>query len=368
MAGKISEYANAVATFADGDLVDVSKRISTSPDTFQSQKVEFAQFQAFIQANASNILNTNGLTLGGNYSHNLNSNYLTFTNGTLNIEQGSLLVRAETNLGSTTVLFSKLNGDPMWTFLDDGNLNLGSSPVATLTDTLRFKNGIVEVQGSGISGSSLLSLYDGQATPVKLWDFLDNGNVSVTQSSSFLLSANKTLKVDGSSNTNQNSFEVNSSSSFLGQGTFKIGTYGKVEIQSRDGSGTFKVLTTTGNEYFTLDANGNQSTLRTKAFDIGTSTTTGYKISSDSGKHQFIRNGIVGGYFDLVNSKIQFWEAGMTSRKFIVGGSALIGTEKISLQGDTLLNANVNMPNLPTSATGLSSGDIWNDGGTLKIA
>jgi len=214
----------------------------------------------------------------------------------------------------------------------------------------------------------LLSLYDGQGTPVKLWDFLDNGNVSITQSSSFLLSANKTLKVDGSLNTNQNSFEVNSASSFLGQGTFKIGTYGKVEIQSRDGSGTFKVFTTTGNEYFTLDGNGNNSTLRTKAFDIGTSATTGYKMSFDAGRHQFIRNGIVGGYFDLVNSKIQFWEAGMTSRKFIVGGSSLIGTEQISLQGDTLLNANVNMPNLPTSATGLSSGDIWNDGGTLKIA
>ena len=86
MAGKISEYANAVATFADGDLVDVSKRLSTSPDVFQSQKLEFAQFQAFIQANASNILNTNGLTLGGNYSHNLNGNALTFTNGNINLD------------------------------------------------------------------------------------------------------------------------------------------------------------------------------------------------------------------------------------------------------------------------------------------
>ena len=86
MAGKISEYTNAVATFANGDLVDVSKRISTSPDTFQSQKLEFAQFQAFIQANASNILNTNGLTLTGNYSHDLNANALTFTNGNINID------------------------------------------------------------------------------------------------------------------------------------------------------------------------------------------------------------------------------------------------------------------------------------------
>ena len=193
MTGKISEYANAVATFADGDLVDVSKRLSTSPDVFQSQKLEFAQFQAFIQANASNILNTNGLTLGGMYSHNLNSNYLTFTNGTLNISQGSLLVQAETNLGSTAVLFKKQNGDTMFNFLDNGNLNLGSSPVVTLTDNLTFKNGTVNVQGIGTSTGSTLALYNNDTTPVKTWDFLDNGNVSVTQSSSFLLSAQKTL-------------------------------------------------------------------------------------------------------------------------------------------------------------------------------
>ena len=229
--------------------------------------------------------------------------------------------------------------------LNNNSTIIGSgatSPIGSETISLQ---GSTAIKGIGTSGSSALAIYDNDTTPVKLFDFLDNGNVSITQSSSFLLSANKTLKVDGSSNTSQNSFEVNSATSSLGQGTFKIGTYGKVEIQSRDGSGTFKVLTTTGNEYFTLDANGNQSTLRTKAFDIGTSATTGYKVSSDSGKHQFIRNGIVGGYFDLVNSTIQFWEAGMTSRKFIVGGSALIGTEKISLQDDTLIDGTLDMNN-----------------------
>lgn len=29
--------------------------------------------------------------------------------------------------------------------------------------------------------------------------------------------------------------------------------------------------------------------------------------------------------------------------------------------------ATLNISNLPTSATGLRSGDIWNDGGTLKV-
>jgi hypothetical protein len=30
-------------------------------------------------------------------------------------------------------------------------------------------------------------------------------------------------------------------------------------------------------------------------------------------------------------------------------------------------NGRINASSLPTSATGLSAGDIWNDGGTLKI-
>ena len=66
---------------------------------------------------------------------------------------------------------------------------------------------------------------------------------------------------------------------------------------------------------------------------------------------------------DLNSNTLKFSSLG----DFIVGSSAAVGTENISLQGDTLLNANVNMPNLPTSASGLSSGDLYNDGGTVKI-
>ena len=56
---------------------------------------------------------------------------------------------------------------------------------------------------------------------------------------------------------------------------------------------------------------------------------------------------------------------------FNVGNSnkgSLTGSGKWEFKTDTLLNAKVSMPNLPTSATGLVTGDLWNDGGTLKIA
>ena len=53
----------------------------------------------------------------------------------------------------------------------------------------------------------------------------------------------------------------------------------------------------------------------------------------------------MGANFDLVNSQVKFWEAGMTSRKFIVGATALIGTEKISFQDNTLIDGTLDMNN-----------------------
>ena len=44
--------------------------------------------------------------------------------------------------------------------------------------------------------------------------------------------------------------------------------------------------------------------------------------------------------------------------------TATLGNTNIIL---TVLRGTVNMANLPTSATGLNSGDVWNDAGTLKI-
>jgi len=44
-------------------------------------------------------------------------------------------------------------------------------------------------------------------------------------------------------------------------------------------------------------------------------------------------------------------------------------TDTLTFTGGSLVLAstNINIPNLPTTSTGLSSGDIYNDGGTLKI-
>ena len=44
------------------------------------------------------------------------------------------------------------------------------------------------------------------------------------------------------------------------------------------------------------------------------------------------------------------------------------GAETATVQGDGKANFNkLNLSNLPTSATGLTTGDVWNDSGVLKI-
>ena len=315
----------------------------------------------------STVLRTGNTTDGENLTIT-SSSIFQFANGSNGrLQSDTLTAFRNWTLPDTTGTIALLSDIPSADNIYTADGTTGTGRVATLTDTLTFKDGTVNIQGAGTSTGSALSIYDNDTTPNKLWDFLDNGNIGVNQSSSFLLSANKTLKVDASLNTSQNIFELNGSTNAFGTGAITVGAYGNIEVKGTNSSGNFKVLTMLGNEYFTLDGNGNNTTLRTKAFDLGASSTTGYKMSYDAGRHQFIRGGIVGAYFNLVNSSVQFWEAGMTSRKFIVGGSALVGTEQISLQGDTLLNANVKIPNLPTLSTGTVVGDVWSQNGTVKI-
>ena len=248
------------------------------------------------------------------------------------------------------------------TFVVGGSAGIETERISLQGQTL--------VKGANtLSTSSALQIYDGDGTPNLLWDFKNNGDVGINQTSNFLLDNQKTFKIDGSNNINTAKvFEINCGiQTQFGQGSITVGTYGNMEIKGTDPTGNFKVMTILGNDYFKLDGNGNNTLLRTKAFDIGTTTTTGYKISTDAGDHKFIRNNIIGAHFKLVTSDVLFWPAGIHNRTFVVGGALPIGTEEISLQGDTLLNANVNMPNLPTSASGLSSGDVYNDSGTLKI-
>ena len=64
-------------------------------------------------------------------------------------------------------------GDSIYT----ANGTVPSSIIATLTNTLRFKNGAFEIQGAGTTTGTTLALYDNDSTPSKTWEWLDNGTM-----------------------------------------------------------------------------------------------------------------------------------------------------------------------------------------------
>jgi len=53
----------------------------------------------------------------------------------------------------------------------------------------------------------------------------------------------------------------------------------------------------------------------------------------------------------------------LTGNEIIAGFSAGINPDVFQVKA----NGRINMSSLPTSSTGLSSGDLWNDAGTIKI-
>ena len=76
--------------------------------------------------------------------------------------------------------------------LNNNSTIIGSgatSPIGSETISLQ---GSTAIKGIGTSGSSALAIYDNDTTPVKLWDFLDNGNVNGNKSKTTLTAQNLT--------------------------------------------------------------------------------------------------------------------------------------------------------------------------------
>ena len=68
---------------------------------------------------------------------------------------------------------------------------IGSGRVATLTDSLTFDGGTVNIQGANtLSTSTAFEIYDGDTVPSKLWDFRNNGDVVLGQSTKIDYGAN----------------------------------------------------------------------------------------------------------------------------------------------------------------------------------
>jgi len=146
MSEKISEYATSVTALASGDLMDVSKLISTSPDVYQSQKLNYSLLLTELNADLTiNNLGNSDLTsttnaryfkLNGDATTNLlrvqnnsNQNIVQFrgdrsilidgytTNGFVKTSAGTGLITVSTQVAATeggTGISSYTTGDILY--------------------------------------------------------------------------------------------------------------------------------------------------------------------------------------------------------------------------------------------------------------
>jgi hypothetical protein len=106
MSEKISEYTTSVTALASGDLMDVSKLISTSPDVYQSQKLNYSVLLTELNAD---------LTI-----NNLAKADLTSTAAARSFYLYG-------NTGSDSLRFRSLAGNPMLSLFGSGGVVIGNA-------------------------------------------------------------------------------------------------------------------------------------------------------------------------------------------------------------------------------------------------
>ena len=228
------------------------------------------------------------------------------------------------------------------------------------------KNKTVDILGlDTLATSSAFRIYDGDSTPNLLWDFRNNGDVHINQNSVFDLGGNNLTFLKDSSNggngiymnfinaaitTSNSIFKIDTQIDVLGfRSYFEIGHAGQTTIRSGNSSFAFRVLSDRGNDSkFEVERIGG-------GFWYGASTEIGQGTQNNSLKQDttgtnFYRNtgdlhhkfGLAGGG----NIDTYFFGNGYSfTAAFIVGASSKIGSERISLQGDTLINGTLDMNN-----------------------
>lgn len=75
MANKITDYPVTASAFEDGDFLDISKRISVGPDTWESQKIPFTAFTGL------NLFGLDAQVMPNPRNHDLGNNQFRFFNG-----------------------------------------------------------------------------------------------------------------------------------------------------------------------------------------------------------------------------------------------------------------------------------------------
>lgn len=199
-----------------------------------------------------------------------------------------------------------------------------------------------------LSTSTALAIYDGDATPSKLWDFRNNGDIYQGKDSIQYLQGNDFTISTLSGSTTPINFEFGTA---FGGYYSRWDNGGGLVIKSGTTGAAFRVLNKVdataqifrvGNE-----GGGFMSTNGARLWTISETTTSTTKNEFNSNR---ISQFFAGTEYHRIqtgggaSSGVFFFRVGFGSLgQFIVGGTALIGTEDISLQGETLIDGTLDM-------------------------
>jgi len=383
--------------------VDLTSAINSAPDKFVSSG-------AFDDASKL-------LTLTLNDATDFNVDFSTLTTADKFVSSGAYdainnkIVLTLNDASTVDIDTSAIGGGGASIYTD--NDTIGAGRVATLTDTLTFKDGTVNIQGIGTAGSSALSIYDNDTTPNKLWDFLDNGSLNGNKAKCTFIPQNSiansindyVFNIRNSLNTANIFFVGNGGEVRFGNAT-NNGTGDKsthimwgADVAIMNGSGNYAILmgqlvsaNYSGNDAIGMGRTITLNNQRQIALGQGITFTgegtfgMGRTLTSTAGDNNIMGTAIssTGRYSNLIGKYLQSSATGAsvigngittTAAKLVnnTPNSLALGWETttpqhlLSSTGATL-GGQINLPNLPTSATGLTAGDLWNDGGTLKIA
>tara|TARA_R100000544_G_scaffold31179_1_gene17424 strand:+ start:18653 stop:21490 length:2838 start_codon:yes stop_codon:yes gene_type:complete len=211
------------------------------------------------------------------------------------------------------------------------------------------------IKGQGTSTGTTLALYNNDSTPSKTWEWLDNGNVNIEQDSTVDLDGNKLtfdcgdnvdggLLIDASAYTGADDpvLKINGVSN-----SFTITEKGYMSNTSIQGSNCFLFNNSSGTAGIQIGANGHLYASSNFLFQAGATATNriklyqGRTIQMEEGSGSTLVH-----WLRVGDSRAaHFFRNGVVDNGFIVGASAKIGTEDISLQGATLINDTLDMNN-----------------------